>query len=60
MLTVGVWVRPVSVPVEAHVLFAVRHAVLPLPSEGDLVVAREQESLTKLLLQEHAVEGAEF
>ena len=41
-------------------LFAVRHAVLRLSSEGDLVVAREQEGLTELLLEVHAVKGAEL
>ena len=41
-------------------LFAVRHAVFSLPSKGDLVVAREHEGLTEVLLEVHPIIEAEF
>ena len=59
-LTIGVWIRPEFVSVEAHVLFAVRHAVLHLTSECNLIVAREQERLAEILLEVHAIKGTEF
>lgn len=41
-------------------LCAVVHTVLLLSAEGDLVFASEQESLTELLLEGHAVKGTEL
>ena len=60
ILTVGVWVRPEFVAVEAHVLLAVGHAVFGLPSEGYLVVARKQEGLAEVLLEVHPIIDAEL